>query len=83
MLHRLIHALVQSNNEAADDLLLQALRLGNAPEQQVALDALLKRETSRGLSGAVPVAVVKRSLCRLDPRRSQNRRPGCKEDADQ
>ena len=53
MLDRLIHALVQSNNEAADDLLLQALRLGNVPEQQVALDALLKRETSRGLSGVI------------------------------
>jgi len=35
MLDRLIHALVQSKNEAADDLLLQALRLGTAPEQQV------------------------------------------------
>jgi len=53
MLDRLIHALVQSKNEAADDLLLQALRLGTAPEQQVALDALLKRTTSRGLNGII------------------------------
>ena len=53
MLDRLIHALVRSNNEAADDLLLQALRLGVEAEQQVALDALLQRKTAGGLSGII------------------------------
>jgi hypothetical protein len=53
MLDRLIHALVQSENEAADDVLLQALRLGNPSEQNVALDALIERSTSHGLRGVV------------------------------
>src|SRR5690242_12429559 len=49
MLDRLLHALVSSKNEAADDLLIQALRLGIESEQRTALDALLKRKTSHGL----------------------------------
>jgi HEAT repeat protein len=53
MLDRLIDALVESENEAADDLLLQALRLGAPGEQNVALDALLKRKTSHGLKGVI------------------------------
>src|SRR5215212_10397587 len=53
MLDRLINALVQSDNEAADDLLLEALRLGNEGEQNVALGALMRRKTVRGLSGVV------------------------------
>ena len=53
MLNRLINALVNSKNEAADDLLLQALRLGLLGEQQLALDALLRRKSSRGLSGII------------------------------
>jgi hypothetical protein len=36
---RFILALIESENEAADDLLLEALRLGNPQEQAVALDA--------------------------------------------
>jgi len=50
---RLIAALVQSKNEAADDALLEALRLGNEPEQAVALDALFQRKTVHGLSGVI------------------------------
>jgi HEAT repeat protein len=53
MLARLIHALVESENQAADDLLLQALRLGTPTEQAIAMDALLKRGTSYGLKGVI------------------------------
>ena len=53
MLARLIHALVESDNQAADDLLLQALRLGTPTEQAIALDALLKRQTLHGLKGVI------------------------------
>ena len=51
MLDRLLHALVLTKNEAADDLLLQALRLGIESEQRTALDALLRRKTVHGLRG--------------------------------
>src|SRR5215208_503228 len=53
MLDRLLHALVQSKNEAADDVLLEALRLGADREQRLALAALLRRKSVRGLSGVV------------------------------
>src|SRR5581483_7293218 len=53
MLNQLIHAIISSKNEAADDLLLQAVRLGVEVEQRVALDALLTRQTSRGLAGLI------------------------------
>ena len=53
MLQRLIHALVQSKNEAADAVLLEALALGVEREQRTALDALLQRQSVRGLSGAI------------------------------
>ncbi len=53
MLDRLIHVLVQSNNEAADDLLLEALRLGNEQEKAIALGGLIRRRTLRGLSGVI------------------------------
>src|SRR5690242_4023710 len=53
MLDRLIHALVESDNEAADDLLLEAMGLGNDQEKTVALDALMRRQTSRGLGGVI------------------------------
>src|SRR5579859_5924717 len=49
MLDRLLHALVSSKNEAADDLLVQALRLGTESEQRTMLDALLKRKSNYGL----------------------------------
>jgi HEAT repeat protein len=53
MIQQLVQALVASENEAADDVLLEALRLGNPAEQGTALDALLKRETTRGLGGVI------------------------------
>jgi hypothetical protein len=53
MLDRLLHALVQSKNEAADDVLLEALRLGDDAEKQLALRALMRRKTVRGLGGAI------------------------------
>src|SRR5438067_1504058 len=53
MLESLLHALIASKNEAADDLLLEALQLGNEREKTVALGTLLRRKTTRGLSGAL------------------------------
>src|SRR5918999_1227872 len=53
MLVRLLHALIQSKNEAADDVLVEALRLGSENEQRAALEALLRRKTVRGLSGII------------------------------
>jgi HEAT repeat protein len=53
MIQRLLLALVESKNEAADAVLLEALRLGNEGEQRTALDALLERKSVRGLSGVV------------------------------
>jgi HEAT repeat protein len=53
MLDRLVHALVQSKNEAADDVLLEALRVGSEREQRLALSALLRRKTDRGLGGVI------------------------------
>src|SRR5690349_3686423 len=53
MLDRLLQALVASQNEAADDLLLQALAVGNETEKGLALDALFKRQTTHGLSGVI------------------------------
>ena len=53
MLDRLIHALVQSRNEAADDVLSEALRVGAEREQRLALAALVRRRTVRGLSAVI------------------------------
>src|SRR3954447_18446983 len=53
MLDRLVNALVSSPNEAADDLLLEALRLGNDGERGVALGAVMRRKAVRGLSGVI------------------------------
>src|SRR5437870_966242 len=53
MLDRLIHALVESKNEAADDVLLEALRLGVEEEQRPVLMGLLRRRTERGLAGVI------------------------------
>ncbi len=50
---RVIQALVESENEAADDLLVEALRRGTPPEQAAALDALIRREKTHGLAGVV------------------------------
>lgn len=53
MIHRLIHALASSKNEAADDVLLEALRLGTDREKAVAMGGLFKRQTNRGLGGVI------------------------------
>ncbi len=53
MLDQLVHALVQSKNEAADDCLLEALRLGNDSEKALVLAALMRRQTTPGLCGVV------------------------------
>lgn len=45
--------LIASENEAADDLLLEALRLGTEAEKNLALNALLRRRTTYGLIGVV------------------------------
>lgn len=53
MIERLVHSLIASENEAADDLLLEALDLGNDIEKRVALGAIVRRSTLHGLSGVV------------------------------
>jgi len=71
MVPSLVQALVSSQNEAADDVLLEALRLGNEAEQAVALEALFKRQTVHGLSGvvaryeALPDSVFKHGMIAL------------------
>src|SRR5271169_1965361 len=44
---------MQSPNEAADDVLLEGLRLGSDDEKSIILAALLKRATVHGLFGVV------------------------------
>lgn len=53
MLDRLLDTLIASRNEAADAVLLEALRLGVEREQRGVLSALLRRRTIRGLSGVI------------------------------
>jgi HEAT repeat protein len=53
MIQRLLNALVESDNESADDVLLEVLRLGSEPEKASALDALIRRGTVGGLGGVV------------------------------
>src|SRR5688500_17929655 len=53
MINQVLNALIASDNEAADDVLLEALRLGAEPEQALALRALIKRGTLRGLGGII------------------------------
>jgi len=55
MLDRLIHALVETRNEAADALLLEAMQLGTEAEQSIAFDALVQRQTTRGLCGIISI----------------------------
>jgi HEAT repeat protein len=50
---RLILALVESKNEAADDVLLEGLRRGSDQEKAAILQALFKRATVHGLRGAI------------------------------
>jgi HEAT repeat protein len=53
MVDRLLEALVETKNEAADELLAEALRLGNQTEQAGVLGAILRRQTVKALSGAI------------------------------
>lgn len=52
-LQKLLSLLVSADNQAADDLLLEALRIGNEDEQALCLDALIRRATSHGLIGVL------------------------------
>jgi hypothetical protein len=52
-LDQLLLALIRSRNEAADDVLIESLRLGNDAERIRVLDALIQRKSVRGLSGVV------------------------------
>ena len=52
---QLIQALVDSKNEAADDVLLEALRLGSVQEKTLVLAGLIRRRTARGLAGVIGV----------------------------
>jgi HEAT repeat protein len=53
MLDRLLNALILSKNLAADDVLLEALRVGAMREQGPVLEALLRRKSVRGLCGVI------------------------------
>ena len=53
MLDELIQALSKSQNEAADAVLLEALRFGKESEQALALATLLRRRTVCGLAGVI------------------------------
>src|SRR5688572_19725674 len=53
MLDRVIQALIATQNDAADEVLLEALRLGNTREKAVVLNALLRRATDHGLAGVI------------------------------
>src|SRR5690349_14900516 len=53
MLDRVLQALIAAQNDAADEVLLEALRLGNPREQAIALHALMKRQTDLGLAGVI------------------------------
>src|SRR2546421_7532640 len=48
-----LQALVDSKNDAADELLAESLRLGNEAEKTVALGALLRRKSTKGLGGVI------------------------------
>lgn len=52
-LDQLLLALVRSRNDAADDVLVESLRLGNDAERFRVLDALIQRKSTRGLSGVI------------------------------
>jgi HEAT repeat protein len=52
-LDQVIAALVQSTNGAADDALLEALKVGTPPEVARALDGLFQRRTTAALNGVV------------------------------
>jgi HEAT repeat protein len=51
MVDQVLASLIASENEAADDVLLEALRVGEGVEKTRALDALLQRKTPTGIFG--------------------------------
>ena len=53
MLERLLHALIDSQNEAADDVLVEALRLGNPAEKAPIFIAIMRRKSVRGMCGII------------------------------
>ena len=53
MLERIIHVLIETKNQAADDLLLSAIDLGTEKESSLALDALFRRQTVHGMSSLI------------------------------
>lgn len=53
MHEELVDALIHTDNDAADDLLLEGLRRGAEVEQMVAIKALMQRRRIRGMSGIV------------------------------
>src|ERR1700728_540089 len=53
MHEQLVEVLVTSKNEAADDLLVEGLRLGAEPEQSVILNAIFQRNSVLSLSVVV------------------------------
>src|SRR4051812_31026854 len=53
VIQQLLQVLTASKNDAADDVLLEALRLGTPHEQSVVLDALIQRQSARGLGGVI------------------------------
>ena len=90
MLGELIQALVDSKNEAADDALLGALRMGSDPEKALSLNALLRRHTVRGLSGVIgacfdlPLALqttILKSIKLLHPALRESARSGDRDKA--
>ena len=57
MLDQLIQALIASPNEAADDLLLEALAIGNESEKGTALDAIFRRATTMAVTMRMGVSI--------------------------
>lgn len=52
-LQKLLSLLVSADNQAADDLLLEALRIGSEQEKAIAVEALVRRAGSYGLVGVL------------------------------
>jgi HEAT repeat protein len=52
-LQKLLSLLLTADNEAADDVLVEALRIGDEHEQMLALEALIGRKTPHGLAGVL------------------------------
>lgn len=52
-LQKLLSLLISADNQAADDLLLEALSVGNEHERKIALEALTRRANGYGLMGVL------------------------------